>query len=257
MFRYNLSMNSFLVTIITPVYNYGKFLQPAVDSVINQTYQNWEMIIVDDCSSDDSYDKAVNIAEKDSRIKVIRLSQNGGTAAARNVGLDLAKGDLIAFLDADDIYDRNYLEEQIKVFCETEAKIVVSSYRRLAPNSVTDFIVPRDITFKEVLGGNPMAPLGTMYKKDYYRDLRFPEDMKKCEDLVFFLNLLRDGTHAVGNQNVLGTLRIHSSSKSRNKLKLIKWQLKAYKEVGVPFLSRLFYLAHWALYGIKKYWNVR
>ena len=254
---YNSAMSLPLVTIITPLYNYGRFLEAAVESVLRQTHQNWEMIIVDDCSTDDSYQIALNIAKSDSRIKVAKLSKNSGTAAARNAALDMAKGDFVSFLDADDEYDANYLEEQLHIVAETNAKVVVSSYRRAASNSVTDFIVPRDITFNLVLGGNPMAPLGTIYKRNAYLDLRFPVDMKKCEDLVFFLNLLKDGTHAVGNQKVLGTLRIHPDSKSRKKIRLIKWQFRAYKKVGIPFLKRIYFLAHWAFYGLKKYWNVR
>ena len=254
---YNFDMSLPCVTIITPLYNYGKFLEAAVESVLRQTYQNWELIIVDDCSEDDSYKTALNIAKRDSRIKVLKLAKNGGTAAARNSALDVAKGDFIAFLDADDEYDSNYLAEQLHIFAEKNAKVVVSSYRRAAPNSVTDFLVPVDITFNLVLGGNPMAPLGTMYRRDAYPDLRFPLDMRKCEDLVFFLNLLKDGTHAVGNQNVLGTLRIHADSKSRKKIRLIKWQLKAYKKVGVPIIMRFYYLIHWAFYGLMKYRNVR
>ena len=250
-------MNSDLVSIIMPLYNYGRFLEPAVNSVINQTYKNWELIIVDDCSKDDSYAQALKLSKKDSRIKVIKLSKNGGTAAARNAALNQAKGDLIAFLDSDDTYDSIYLEEQIKIFEKTGAKVVVSSYRRSAKNSVTDFIVPKDITFRLILGGNPMAPLGTMYKRKYYEKLRFPLDMRKCEDLVFFANLLINGNHAVGNQKVLGTLRIHADSKSRNKFKLIKWQLKAYKKLGIPAFQRCYYLAHWAFYGLAKYSNVR
>ena len=256
MWRKNMN-NEPLVTIITPLYNYGKFLGDTVNSVLSQNYKNWEMIIIDDCSTDDSFEIAKQYAERDPRIKAVQLEKNGGTAAARNKGLYLARGEYIAFLDSDDQYDSNYLEEQLKCIQDNNAEVVVASYRRKAPNSTTDFIVPKDITFDMLPKGNPMAPLGTFYKFEPYKSLRFLTDMTKCEDLVFFLELLKDGTHAVGNQKVLGTLRIHENSKSRKKYQLIKWQLKAYKKVGIPFFKRWYCLACWAINGVKKYKNVK
>ena len=227
-------MNDYgLVSIIMPLYNYGRFLNAAVDSVLSQTYINWELIIVDDCSTDDSFEVAEELSKKDERIHAYRLERNGGTSAARNKGLDLAKGEFVAFLDSDDQYDPTYLESQLDLLISNNADIAVASYRRKAAQSTTDFIVPDVIDFKSILKGNPMAPLGTLYRFSKFRYLRFRLDMRKCEDYVFFLNLFQLGAVAVPNKAVLGTLNIHEDSKSKQKLKLIRWQYRSYKAVGI------------------------
>lgn len=251
-------MNDYgLVSIIMPLYNYGRFLNAAVGSVLSQTYTNWELIIVDDCSTDDSFEIAEELSKKDKRIRAYRLEKNGGTSAARNKGLDLAKGEFVAFLDSDDQYDPTYLESQLDLLVSNNADIAVASYRRKAAQSTTDFIVPDLINFKSILKGNPMAPLGTLYRFSKFRDLRFHLDMRKCEDYVFFLNLFQLGAVAVPNKAVLGTLNIHEDSKSKKKLKLIKWQYRSYKVVGINWFIRWYYLLCWGVYGMKKYRNVK
>ena len=246
-----------LVSIIMPLYNYGRFLNAAVDSVLSQTYANWELIIVDDCSTDDSFAIAQDLAKKDSRIIAYRLDRNGGTSAARNKGLDMAKGEFVAFLDSDDEYDSNYLESQLDLLIKNNSDIAVASYRRKAPQSTTDFIVPDVIDFKSILKGNPMAPLGTLYRFSKFKDLRFRLDMRKCEDYVFFLNLFQLGAVAVPNKTVLGTLNIHEDSKSKKKLKLVRWQYRSYKVVGINWFMRWYYLFCWGIYGFRKYKNVK
>jgi len=103
-----------LVTIVTPIYNGEKYIAETIKSVITQTYQNWEMLIVDDCSTDDSIEIVQRYEAKDERIKLIRLNSNfGGPARPRNIGLENAKGEYVAFLDADDVWLPNKLEEQL------------------------------------------------------------------------------------------------------------------------------------------------
>ena len=218
-------MNDYgLVSIIMPLYNYGRFLNAAVGSVLSQTYTNWELIIVDDCSTDDSFEIAEELSKKDKRIRAYRLEKNGGTSAARNKGLDLAKGEFVAFLDSDDQYDPTYLESQLDLLVSNNADIAVASYRRKAAQSTTDFIVPDLINFKSILKGNPMAPLGTLYRFSKFKDLRFRLDMRKCEDYVFFLNLFQLGAVAVPKKKVLGTLKKQEDYKNNKKKKNIKKQ---------------------------------
>ena len=103
-----------LITIIIPLYNAEKYITETIESVINQTYQNWEMLIVDDCSTDGCRTIVKGFGNKDNRIKLIESKLNfGGPARPRNVGLDNAKGEYIAFLDADDVWLPNKLEEQL------------------------------------------------------------------------------------------------------------------------------------------------
>lgn len=102
-----------------------------------------------------------------------------------------------------------------------------------------------------------MAPLGTVYRFAQYKDLRFSMSMKKREDYVFFLNILKNEPFAIGNQKVLGTLRIHQGSKTKKKYYLIRWQYRAYRTVGLSIVKSVFYVLCWAFYGLKKYKNVR
>ena len=102
-----------LVSIITPVYNAEDFIEETIFSVQAQTYENWEMLLVDDCSSDSSAQKIKSIAKNDSRIKYIKLEQNSGAAITRNIGIDMAKGNYIAFLDSDDVWKKDKLQIQV------------------------------------------------------------------------------------------------------------------------------------------------
>ena len=113
-----------LVTVITPLYNAEKYIVETIESVVNQTYQNWEMIIVDDCSTDNSRDIVKEYETKDSRIKLIESKTNfGGPARPRNVGIKNAEGKYIAFLDADDVWYSNKLSTQIKYMIENQLDI--------------------------------------------------------------------------------------------------------------------------------------
>lgn len=246
-----------LVSIIMPLYNYSMFLERSVTSVLKQTYKNWELIIVDDCSTDDSFSHACKLASKDERIHVFSTDKNSGTSVARNLALENARGVYIAFLDADDEYDPIYLESQLSKLITDGGDIVVGSYRRKAPQTTTDFIVPSLIDFKTVLKGNPMSTLCTLYRFDNFKNLRFLKEMKKCEDYVFFMTMLKKGAMVSINKNVIATVNIHNGSKSKQKFKLIKWQLLSYKKVGIPPIKRFYYLVCWAIYGLKKYRNVK
>lgn len=246
-----------LVSIIMPLYNYSNYLDASIRSVMEQTYLHWELIIIDDCSTDNSYQRAKEFASLDPRIRLFSLSKNSGTAVARNYGLDQATGKYIAFLDSDDEYDSTYLESQLSKLVKDKSSIVVGSYRRRAEHTTTDFIVPKKISFKLILKGNPMSTLCTLYCFDCFKNLRFLTDMRKCEDYVFFLTMLKSGAKVSSNENVIATVNIHKDSKSGNKFKLLKWQYLSYKKIGINFFWRFYYLICWAIYGLKKYHNVK
>lgn len=246
-----------VVSIITPLFNTSKFLEDTYKSVKNQTLKDFEWIIIDDKSSDDSYLLANKLAEQDPRIKVLQVKENGGTAKARNLGLKNATGRYITFLDADDLLDSNYLEEQIK-FIEKNGPIVSSGYRRMAEHTTTDFFVPEVVDYKTILKGNPLSCLTTMYDRQVIGDRFFPENMEKVEDYVFWLDILKEGYVAKGNPKALATYRISHGSKSHNKFKLIKYQYYVYhKTQGINWFKSWLYVIRWALYGLKKYKDVR
>jgi teichuronic acid biosynthesis glycosyltransferase TuaG len=117
-----------LISIITPCYNSAGFLAQTIESVIAQTYKNWEMIIVDDCSTDASFDIALNYAAKDERIKVYRTEQNCGAALARNKAIKLSQGEYLAFLDSDDIWLPEKIERQLQFMRENNSDFSFTEY---------------------------------------------------------------------------------------------------------------------------------
>ena len=121
-------MRKNLVSIITPMYNSEKFIEATIKSVINQTYKDWEMIIVDDCSTDNSPNIVKPYVENDSRIKYIRVEFNQGVSHARNLALKQASGQFIAFLDSDDIWNEKKLEKQINFMNDKGCAITFTSY---------------------------------------------------------------------------------------------------------------------------------
>ena len=246
-----------VVSIITPLFNSSKYLEETYKSVINQTFKDFEWIIIDDKSTDDSYLLATKLAKQDSRIKVLQTNKNGGSAVARNLAIKHVKGRYITFLDADDVLDSNYLEEQVK-FTKENGPVISSGYRRMAKHTTTDFFVPETVDYKKLLKGNPLSCLSTMYDREVIGDVFFPEDYAKCEDYVFWLNILKKGYVAKGNPKVLATYRIGKNTKSSHKFKLIKHMYRVYHESQhINWFKSWLYVVRWALYGLKKYKNVR
>lgn len=241
-----------------PSYNASSYIKEAILSVINQTYSNWELIVTDDCSTDNSYEIALELAKQDQRIQVYKNLKNSGTSVARNNGLDHAKGKYVTFLDSDDYLDPTYLEKQVRFLEENNYVVVSSDYYRLTPNSNTIYSIPKQVDYKRLLKGNPLSCLTTMYNRELLPDVRFPIDLMKCEDYVFWLNILKMGYVAYGNNETLATYRILKTSKSRKKLRLIKYMWIVYRKTQkLSWFYSVFCVFRWALYGLKKYRNVR
>jgi glycosyltransferase involved in cell wall biosynthesis len=124
-------MENKLISIITPCYNSAYFLSQTIESVLVQTYQQWEMIIIDDCSTDDSYEIALRYAEKDKRIKVYRMEYNSSAAACRNKTIELSQGEYIAFLDSDDLWMPEKLEKQLNFMVEKGCDFSFTEYEHI------------------------------------------------------------------------------------------------------------------------------
>ncbi|GHU02627.1 hypothetical protein FACS1894147_04910 [Spirochaetia bacterium] len=120
-----------LISIITPNYNSEAFIEATIESVLAQTYQNWEMLIVDDCSTDGSYDIALRYAENDKRISVHRMEENTGAALARDKGIELAAGEYIAFLDSDDMWLPEKLEKQLAFMQKNNCDFSFTEYEHI------------------------------------------------------------------------------------------------------------------------------
>jgi len=246
-----------LVSIITPVYNAEKWFKETFESVLNQSFKDFEWIIIDDCSTDKSFEIVSKLIKEHTNIKLLQCEKNSGSAVARNIGLKNASGKYITFLDADDLLDPNYLEEQVK-FIKENGPIITAGYRRMTKKTTTNFIPKKSITYKQLLTGNDCSCLTTMYDRELVGDILFPEDLQRHEDLIFWLNILNKGYIVKSNNKILATYRIISGSKNSNKAKLLKPLFNVYHKIlKFNLIKSCWYLFKYVLYSRKKYRNVK
>ena len=242
-----------LVSIITPFYNSKKCFSHVLESVLSQTYQDWEWIIIDDCSTDGSTEYLETIEDTDKRIRVVYSEKNGGSAAARNKGLDLATGKYVTFLDSDDTIDSNYLESQV-AFISGNGPIITAGYRRDRGGVVSTFMPRDEIDFKKALKGNDMSCLTTMFDRTVIGKVRFHEDFLRDEDYVFWLEILKQGYICKTNKNILATYYLHDQSKNSKKAALFKSRFNVYHKVlGFNAVKSMWLVFNYVIYGIKKY----
>ncbi|WP_058485669.1 glycosyltransferase family 2 protein [Defluviitalea phaphyphila] len=245
-----------MVSIIMPTYNNEKFIREAINSVLTQTYDNFELIIIDDASEDNTLN-IIHSEYKDSRIKIITLKNNSGAAIARNKGLSISRGRYVAFLDSDDYLNEKCLEYQLKFMKEKKAGFVFGSYELIDENNkkiLGKHIVPSKISYYDLLKTCPIKTFTVLIDRKKYTEIKFPIEAIKREDFACWLNLLRNNKIAYGNDKILGYYRINSNSVSRNKIKMMKYQFNVYYNIEKLGLIRsLYYTANWAYFGLKKY----
>mgnify|MGYP000351711037 CR=1 FL=1 len=246
-----------LVSIVTPMYNGEKYVEQTIISVISQTYKNWEMIIVDDGSKDNGPAIVEKYICADNRIKLLRQS-NAGSSAARNNGLRCAQGRFVCFLDSDDFWEPNFLEEQLNFIKERNAVIVFASYKRINADGeeiLSPFIVPDKVDYWGLLKTCSISCLTAMYDRKKTGDVYFNEAMGSMrDDFVFWLSILKKGGYAYGNKAVLASYRSFSSSTTGNKKKVMKPQFMVYYKVEkLGIIRSIYYFMHWAINGYFKY----
>lgn len=247
-----------LVSIITPCYNSAKYIAETIVSVQKQTYQNWEMLIIDDGSSDDTEVVVASFLEKDSRIQFHKLSQNSGAAVARNKGIALGKGNYTTFIDADDIWFSTFIENSIKTILKTGIPFVFSSYKRSNENLefvYSDFIVPNKVSYTDILKSNSISCL-TAFIDSKTLGKKYMPLIRKRQDMGLWLTYLKVIPFAHGIQETQAIYRIHKNSLSRKKSHLIKYQWQFYREVEkLSLFKSTYYMLHWMYRGFMKYRN--
>ena len=242
------------VSIITPCYNSSKFLQQTIDSVLNQTFTDWEWLITDDKSTDHS----VEIINKvdDERIKLTVAEKNGGAGHARNLSLEQASGRFITFLDADDFWDPNFLEEMVSFMKKENAELAYSNYSRCDENlipKIEDFKADKNVTFNNLLKTCRLSLLSSMYDSQRVGKEFFPEGSKR-EDHVMWLNLLKKIPVGKPLEKTMAKYRMHASSISRKKTNIMLDQYLVYKDyMKFSTLKSMYYTANWAFNGFMKY----
>jgi teichuronic acid biosynthesis glycosyltransferase TuaG len=247
-----------LVSIITPTYNSAKYIAETIQSVQNQTHRDWQMIIIDDCSKDETVEIIQNFMDEDSRIHLFQLNKNSGAAKARNFGIEKLTGKYMTFLDADDIWFTDFIENSIKTINEKKINFVFSSYKRSNENLefiYSDFIVPEKVTYTDILKTNSISCLTAFINVEALGIKKMPDVLKR-QDMGLWLQYLKEIPFAYGIQEPKAIYRIRENSLSRNKKNLLKYQWQFYREVEkLSFLSSMYYMLHWMYRGFMKYRN--
>ena len=234
-----------MVSIITPSYNSEQFIATTITSVINQTYKDWELIIVDDASVDNTCNIVLDFCQKDKRIKFIKQSKNLGTGVSRNTAIKAAQGNYIAFLDSDDIWKPNKLEKQLAVMKSKKAAICFSSYELINEQgeSLNKLIeaLPK-LSFQKQLKCNYIGNLTGIYDVNAMGKIFMPE-IKKRQDWVMWLYLLKKEGPAIGIKESLAYYRVREGSISSNKFNLIAYNFNVFrKALGFGFFKSTRYL---------------
>ncbi|WP_197075758.1 glycosyltransferase family 2 protein [Salinivibrio sp. KP-1] len=223
-------MNVDLVSIIMPSYKSEPFITDAIESVIHQSYKNWELIIVDDKSPDNANKIIRSYEKKDDRVKLIALSDNVGPAAARNKAIDVANGRYIAFLDSDDMWKPQKLERQIAFINDNNAALVFSNYELINENGTYIGKViesPVKVSYVDLLKSNHIGCLTAMYDTRKVGKLFMPL-INKRQDYGLWLKILRKTNVAYGMREDLATYRMVAKSVSSDKLKLIRYHYELF-----------------------------
>ena len=244
-----------LVSIITPTYNCGKFIARTIDSVQAQTYTNWEMIIVDDCSKDDTKEVVEKYMENDSRIKYECLETNSGAAVARTRAMELATGSYMAFLDSDDIWKPEKLEKQLKFMEDNDINFSCTEYEQIDEddNKLGRVIkVVKKTGYNRLLLDCPVGNSTVMYNVEKMGKFEVPNIRKRNDDALW-LQMLKKEKYIIGMPEVLMEYRIRQNSISSNKVALIKYHWKLYREIEhLNVFRSAFHVCWWIFLKVFK-----
>lgn len=243
-------MSNKLVSIITPTYNCAKFIARTIDSVKAQTYENWEMIIVDDRSQDNTKEIVEDYMKNDPRIQYHLLDSNSGAAVARTTAMKLAKGEYMAFLDSDDIWMPNKLECQIKWMEENDYAFSCTAYEQIDED---DNLLNRTIKtvkktdYNRLLLDCPVGNSTVMYNVEKMGKFEVPNIRKRNDDALW-LQMLKKEKYIWGMTDVLMKYRIRQNSISSNKFKVIKYHWILYREIEhLSVLRSAFHIFWWCV----------
>lgn len=244
-----------LVSIITPAYNAENYIEETIDSVISQTYKNWEMIIVNDNSIDNTGNIIDSYAKKYNQIKVIHLLENKGVAFARNTAISHSKVRYIAFLDADDVWVENKLEIQVNFMIERDAVLSYSHYSTFSGNTNDRKKIvkaPYIMKKSDILKNTSIGCLTVMIDKSKVNEIHVP-DVSHSEDQCTWISVLDDKYIAYGIDEILAFYRVSINSLSGNKLKSAKKQWDVYRNYHkLSWSKSIYYFCCYVINVIKR-----
>lgn len=249
-------MEKDLVSIITPVYNAARFIGETIESVINQSYQNWELILVNDCSTDNSVQIIEEWMNQDSRVTLYQLSENGGAAVARNKGLELAKGEFIAFIDSDDYWHKEKLTKQICFMKENQYQFTYTNFNLISEDGIVikeSVKIPTSLNYSGLLKNTSIACSTVVINRNAIGDFRMPL-VRKGQDTATWLMLMRErNIVAYGLDEVLNSYRQVSGSISSNRIAALKRTWNTYYNLEkLPFPKAAYYFAHYVWNAVMR-----
>lgn len=226
-------MNDFgLISIITPSYNSANFIAKTIEGIINQTYSNWELLITDDCSTDNSVEIIEEYIRKDPRIKLLKLDVNSGAGICRNKSIEAAKGRYIAFCDSDDVWMPHKLEKQLQFMQEKHCALVYSSYMLMDEEGKENGIsvCRHKLDFNQLKRDNEIGCLTAMYDTEKVGKM-YMSSIRKRQDWGLWLEILAKCKVAYGIKEPLAYYRIRKGSISNKKMDLVKHNINVYRTI--------------------------
>lgn len=241
-------MEDKLVSIIMPTYNCAKFIGKTIESVIAQTYENWELIIVDDCSKDNT--EEVVSKYKDNRIKYHRLENNSGAAVARTEAMKKARGSYMSFLDSDDLWKKDKLEKQLEFMNKNNYNFTCTEYEQIDEegNKLNKVIkVKKRADYNRILLDCPVGNSTVMYNVEKLGKFEVPNIRKRNDDALW-LQILKEEKYIYGMPDILMEYRIRSNSISSNKLSLVKYHWQLYRKIEhLSVFRSVFHICWWGM----------
>tara|TARA_B100000787_G_scaffold150489_1_gene123062 strand:- start:284 stop:1039 length:756 start_codon:yes stop_codon:yes gene_type:complete len=244
-----------LISIITPCYNSNDFISETIDSVINQSYKNWELLIIDDCSTDNSVEIIQKYLEKDSRIKLFINNKNSGAAVSRNFGLLKSSGRFISFIDSDDLWEPLKLEIQINFMLDNNCPISFTNYKLIDEKGVSlnkTIKVVKEIDYYGYLKNTIIGMSTSMIDLTKTENFEF-KNIRTRQDTYLWITLLKRGLIAHGLNTTLVNYRVRKDSISANKYKAAKQVWKLYYNLEkLGLIKSTYYFVYYISNAIKK-----
>lgn len=246
-----------LVSIITPVYNCANLIEETIKCVVDQTYTNWELLLVDDCTPDNSAKIIDKYIKKDKRIKYFKLDENSGAAIARNKALKESKGRFVAYLDADDLWKPEKLEKQVKYMLNNEYAFTCTDYEKIdeVGKSLNKIVrIPKKVDYNLFLRNTIIQTVGVMVDtKTTGKDILKMPNIRRRQDAATWCQLLKAGFDCYEVPENLSYYRVVSNSLSSNKLKAIKGTWKLYRDIEkLSLIKSCFCFVGYAYNAVKK-----
>ena len=249
-------MKNDLISIITPVYNCEDLLHDTIESVIDQTYKNWELLLVDDCSKDNSGKIAEEYAKNDKRIKYIKLKENSGAAVARNTALENSKGRFIAYLDSDDAWKSEKLEKQMNFMLKNNYAFTCTDYEKIDEenNYLKTVKIPERVNYNLFLRNTIIQTVGVMVDtKITGKDVLVMPNIRRRQDAATWAQILKSGHDCYEVPEVLSYYRVVKNSLSSNKFKAAKTNWYWYRKIEkLSFFKTCYCFVGYAFNAVKK-----